>query len=260
MIVGIYINFKKDCNAVISNRIIFFLEQERIKYFVLDSENIDDIRYDIIITVGGDGTLLNVVEKAVSNNIPILGINKGRLGYLTEDVIEKVEDTISKIITKDYLIEERHLIETSFFGKTMYALNDFCIVRNTLNIIDLKMYIDGVFAQEYRSDGIIIATATGSTAYSLSAGGPIIEPEVGVMVVTPICPHSLSSRSLVLGLNRTVRILSDSDNVSFVFDGKTIGNLSKGDFIECRISERKLKLVRLKRRNFYEVLREKIKE
>lgn len=260
MIVGVYINYKKDVNALISKRIVAYLEMKNIPYHMLSDDENDQVYCDFIITIGGDGTLLNVVKRATINNIPIIGINKGRVGYLTEEVEESIENTIERLINGKFFIEERHLVETYYGGQRLYALNDFYIVRNTSNIVDLKLFIDDAFAQEYRSDGIIISTATGSTAYSLSAGGPIIEPELGVMVITPICPHSLSSRSLVLGLQRIVKIVCESEQVLFVSDGKTIGKLQRGDFIECKISEKKLKLIRLKKKSFYEVLREKIRE
>ncbi|WAM32844.1 NAD(+)/NADH kinase [Caldicellulosiruptor morganii] len=260
MVLGIFANFQKEHTRQILDQIINILEIEKIEWVLVNEENKNSIKVNFLVTIGGDGTLLNVVEKAAKENLPVLGINCGRVGYLTEELATNFNIAIKKIIDSDYFIEERHLIEAHFKGQVFYALNDVCLVRSTFNIVDLSLFIDDVFAQEYRSDGIIISTATGSTAYSLSAGGPIVEPQLGVMVVTPICPHSLSSRSLVLGDTRVVRVKSQSDEILIVNDGRTVATLNKDECIECRISSKKLKLVRLKKKNFYEVLREKIKE
>ncbi|ABP67481.1 ATP-NAD/AcoX kinase [Caldicellulosiruptor saccharolyticus DSM 8903] len=260
MIVGVFANFQKELSKEILDKIVSVLKNEKIDWVLMNEKNKDSVKVNFLITIGGDGTLLNVVEKVAKENLPVLGINCGRVGYLTEEVADNIHFAIKKIIDNDYFIEERHLVEAHFKDKIFYALNDICLARSTFNIIDLSLYIDEVFAQEYRSDGIIIATATGSTAYSLSAGGPIVEPQLGVMVVTPICPHSLSSRSLVLGDDRVVKIKSESDEVLVVSDGRVADTLKKGEYLECKISSKKLKLVRLKKKNFYEVLREKIKE
>ncbi|WAM30631.1 NAD(+)/NADH kinase [Caldicellulosiruptor naganoensis] len=260
MVVGIFVNFQKEHSKQILDQIVNVLENENVGCILVNEENKYSIKVDFLVTIGGDGTLLNVVEKAVKENLPVLGINCGRVGYLTEEVATNFHSAIKKIVDNDYFIEERHIIEAHFKGKVFYALNDVCLVRSTFNIVDLSLFIDNVFAKEYRSDGIIISTATGSTAYSLSAGGPIVEPQLGVMVVTPICPHSLSSRSLVLGDTRTVKIKSQSDEILMVNDGRIVDMLREGEYIECKISSKKLKLVRLKKKNFYEVLREKIRE
>lgn len=260
MIVGVFVNFQKELSKEILNKVIEVLKNEQIDWVLVNEENKDSVEVNFLITIGGDGTLLNIVEKAAKGNLPVLGINCGRVGYLTEEVDDDIYLAIKKLIDSDYFIEERHLVEAHFGDKILYALNDICLVRSEFNIVDLSLYIDEVFAQEYRSDGIIISTATGSTAYSLSAGGPIVEPQLGVMIVTPICPHSLSSRSLILGEDRTVKIKSESEKVVVVNDGRVVGILKKNEYLECKISSKKLKLIRLKKKNFYEVLREKIKE
>lgn len=261
MIVGIFVNFQKEHSSEILENIVSIFNYNRVNWLLINEENKKAKNFDLLITIGGDGTLLNVVEKASIEATPVLAINCGRLGYLTEEVEEDIEKVIFKLLKKEYFIEERHIVEAVVKEKVFFALNDVCVVRNTFNIVDLCLYIDGVFAQEYRSDGIIVATATGSTAYSLSAGGPIVEPQLGVILVTPICPHSLSSRSLILGSTRTIKVEnSSSENVQVVVDGRLVDELAPEEFIECKISQHKLKLIRLKQRNFYEILREKIKE
>ncbi|MEZ0536076.1 NAD(+)/NADH kinase [Caldicellulosiruptoraceae bacterium PP1] len=257
MKIGLYVNKSKDTELKLTNIVISQIKEKSFEYNFIEQSN--EKNYDIIITIGGDGTLLNVVDLAAKNNIPVFGINAGRLGYLTEGNKDNIVEELKKIFEKNYKIEKRFLLQTTIDQRTYLALNDICLIRNGFNIINLDVYIDQVFAQNYRSDGIILSTATGSTAYSLSAGGPVVEPNLNMIMITPICPHSLYSRTLILNPDRKVMIVNNNNNTLLTIDGKEITPLYEKQKICVTTSSYYLNLIRVNNTNFYNVLREKLK-
>lgn len=222
---------------------------------------------DLIISLGGDGTFLQAARKAMPNNIPMLGVNLGTLGFLAEIDKNGIQDAIRKLFNNEYSIEERMLLETSVINgektKKDFALNDIVISRGALSrIVHVKAYINDLFVDSFPGDGLIISTPTGSTAYSLSAGGPIVEPDVDLIILTPICPHILYSRPIITTGERIVKITVDDNygNAMMTVDGQKGYNLASGEVIEINRSERRLKIARVYSRNYFNVLHSKIYE
>lgn len=222
---------------------------------------------DIAITVGGDGTIIHAAKYSARQNTPLIGVNVGRLGFAAE--VEPDEtDSLLRILKGDYQTESRILLDVEVIknGKSRHylAVNDAIIARGQLSkIVDLKLSLDGEEIANYRADGLLFATPTGSTAYSLSAGGPIVAPQMDCLMMTPVCPHSLFSRSVLFSgeseLSITVKIPSECCCV-LTIDGEKNVDILAEDRVIIRKSELKLKLISLYKRNFYKRLNEKLKE
>ena len=235
-------------------------------YGYIDLEKFKNV--DCVITLGGDGTLIRAARDISHLGIPIIGINMGHLGYLTSiSRPSDISDMIRILINDEYYIEERMMISARVIreGKdfcTFNALNEAVITgREILKTIRCNVYIDGDFLNEYSSDGIIVSTPTGSTAYSLSAGGPIIEPSSKMMLITPICPHALSQRSIVLSSSKVVSISFKSGTKSsreLVLDGDDSVSLESTDVVELRESETFARLIKLKKGSFLDNIRNKM--
>ena len=192
---------------------------------------------DIALVLGGDGTILSVASECARRSIKILGINYGHLGFLTEFEQEKLDDALKFLCAGKFATKSRAILEISYGDKKFYALNDFVIQRSTggqnfSNTVDLNAQIDGALVDRYSADGIIISTPTGSTAYSLSAGGSILAPDLDAFILTPICAHSLHSRPVVFNANSVVTITSRSSKtqLNVVVDGKIVDTV-KGNII-----------------------------
>lgn len=220
---------------------------------------------DIIVAVGGDGTIIRAAKSAAMLNKPILGINVGRLGFVAG--LEKHElHYLEALASASYDIEERMMIQVKYQDhgetKTDYIINEAVIARGALSkIIDFQVFSNGVTTGEYRADGLILATPTGSTAYSLSAGGPVMDPSMQCLLLTPICPHSLFSRTVVFGDQSRLCIQASSlyhSDIFLTLDGEQSVEVHEGDEIEFFRSPISVKMIRLKKNNFYNVLREKL--
>lgn len=219
---------------------------------------------DIIIAIGGDGTILTASVQASANNKPLLGINTGRLGFMASMERNELE-SLAKLKTGDYCTEERMMLDASLVrnGKTVSshtALNDVVIARPYSKITDYEIFTDGIAVSSMRSDGMVFATPTGSTAYALSAGGPILEPETECIQLTPICPHSLFSRTMVFKSERVleVRHYSDDDSVYFSVDGKFSCALTRDERLIIKKSEKKLRLIDIKGHSFFGAVNSKL--
>ena len=232
---------------------------------VADSQ-IED--YDIAIAVGGDGTTLSVAKKASFNNKPTLGINAGRLGFMSG--LEKNElELLKDIVNGDYNTEKRMMIKATVIKNSevcgeYHCLNDAVISRGDLaRLIDINMFCEGRPVTGMRADGIIVATPTGSTAYSLAAGGPVVSPDNSCFVVTPICPHSLVNRSIVFSSDKELTLTVGNDknvNVYLSIDGESSIPVDSDTQIIISKSEYSAKLIKVKPDNFYEILNKKIIE
>ena len=236
----------------------------------LDVEILDENeiykKSECILSLGGDGTYLKVARKAYTADVPILGINLGTLGFLTE--IEKcdIDSTLHNILNDRYTIEERMMLETVIYNKTDVvakdiALNDVVISRGELSrILHLKTYINNVYAESYPGDGIIVSSPTGSTAYSLSAGGPIVEPDLDIIIITPICPHILYSRSYITAAGRMVKVVVDENyehSAMVTVDGQNGYEVKGGYSIEIKKAPCFVKMIKLADKNFIKILRSK---
>lgn len=222
---------------------------------------------DLVICLGGDGTFLKVARKVYKSGLPMLGINLGNLGFLTEIEKNDIDNAVEHIFNNDYIIEDRMMLEAAIFKKDKepeydIAINDAVITRGSISrIIHVKTYINDIFVDTFPGDGLIVSSPTGSTAYSLSAGGPIIEPDTDLLLVTPVCPHILYTRSFVTKADSVVKAVVDEDyhhNAIVALDGEEGHKIKGGDMVEIRKSPHKMKLIRINSRNFFNILRTKI--
>lgn len=221
---------------------------------------------DLLIVLGGDGTILSVAWLTHGVSVPIMGINIGTLGFLTcatQDAVNRVGDWIRRDL---YRTSRRALVEAtvSFADEeqaTFFGLNEITVCReNVSRLIHLEAHINGEYLNHYNADGLIISTPTGSTAYSLSAGGPIIDPESGVFVITPICPHALSNRSLVVKQDAVIEIVpvEPRDQVVLTLDGRSVHQVQPNSRITVQKSSHEVQLVFLPEQSFYRTLRHKL--
>lgn len=222
---------------------------------------------DVIAVLGGDGTMLNAVAKLGRTDKPVAGINIGTLGFLTSCTDDEVEQFADALLSGRYGTSRRTLLAARVArndgsGQSFLALNEVVLARGqTGRLVSLSAYVDGDLLNRYRADGLIVATPTGSTAYSLSAGGPLISPAAAAFVITPICPHTLSQRSLVIGDDAVVELApenADEAPMLFTVDGRDCVSIHHGDRIEVRKADHALNLLRLPGHSFYEALRQKL--
>ncbi len=221
---------------------------------------------DMILALGGDGTVLRAVELAHERATPLLGINLGRMGFLTAFGPKEMYDALARVLAGEFIVQQRTLLECGIrrpgWERSFHALNEIVVGRTTLRrMVRLEVFINGEYFNFYLGDGLIFATATGSTAYSLSAGGPIMEPNLNCMVMTPICSHSLMARSVVLAAEDRVEIKFPPQKVnpSLSIDGREELQLEPGQVIELRASTRALPLVKLPQYSFFGLVRQKFK-
>lgn len=224
---------------------------------------------EVLITIGGDGTILSVAQKACLYDKPIIGINLGRLGFLADVEMSEIDQFLPKLLIDDYTIEERMMlmikvIDPSGEAHKFYALNDAYVARGSSSrISEFEIKVNEHFLDLYPADGIIIATPTGSTAYNLSAGGPIVAPSTSQIMITPICPHSIYSRAVIVADTDAVQIKTnnyDGTTLELVVDGQMKMNITPMHFIEVRKAPYTTKLIKLSDLHFFEILRKKIVE
>jgi len=222
---------------------------------------------DLAAVVGGDGTMLHAVSRLGAFDLPVAGIHIGRLGFLTTCTDEDMGAFADAVADRTFYTSQRTLLEAVVHraGKepqSYTALNEITLARGeTGRLVSLVAKVNGELLNAYRADGLIVATPTGSTAYSLSAGGPLVSPSAGVFLITPICPHSLSQRALVLDDDCVVELASDNAEawpMIFTVDGRESISISSGDRIEVRKSAQSFTLLRLEGRSYYEALRQKL--
>jgi NAD+ kinase len=222
----------------------------------------------MLISLGGDGTLINLAKIAAPKDIPILGINTGNLGYLVELEINEF-DWLDKIFSGNFSYDTRTMLDICVIRENIavadfLALNEALVSKGEISrLIEIEFYADNKFINSYRADGLIIATPTGSTAYSLSAGGPIIEPNTKSVVITPVCPHSLASIPIVMSSETSfeIKIKNHKDKDIYVTaDGDKHFRLFENDMVRIKKSDFTTRLIRVKDRNFYTILRQKLEE
>jgi len=214
-----------------------------------------------ILTLGGDGTLLRGARLAGPAGIPVIGCNLGDLGFLTAGPVERLEEMLERVRAGECVEEPRLALDVRCGDRTWYALNDAVVHKGGLaRLLRVRVWVDGDEVGQYSADGIIVSTATGSTAYSLSAGGPVLHPGLDALVASPICPHTLAVRPLVVGAGSTIdiEILSGMEGLVTV-DGQAGGKLVPGDRVEVKRSPSDVRLLRLPDDNFFSVLRQKLR-
>ncbi|MBO7355990.1 MAG: NAD(+)/NADH kinase [Lachnospiraceae bacterium] len=253
-------------NGVASDVIISDIKRTEDKDAEIDQGRSD---YDCIIVLGGDGTVLQAAREAWRLDIPMVGVNLGNLGFLTEIETSEMEESFERLIVGDYYTEKRMMLRGEVIkanGEKISgrSLNDIVISRyGGMNQIVLPVYVNGQFLHEYRGDGIIVTTPTGSSGYNLSAGGPIVEPSSDVMVLTSICSHSLNHASIILSADDQIEVRIPEDSrverpIELSFDGSLRIIIGSGDTVRIRRSEKHTRFIKLNDMNFLETLHKKL--
>jgi len=226
---------------------------------------------DLVVVLGGDGTLLAMAARIAQakRDIPILGVNFGSLGFLTEIRIDELLPSLERVLDGSATFDQRAMLEADAYRKgqqvdSRVVLNDVVFTKAALSrMIELSVSVDGGFVTRVKADGLIIASATGSTAYNLAAGGPIVHPLVNALVLTPIAPHTLTNRPVVIPGSAGIEVLAHSsgspDEIFVTYDGQSGYPLHEGDLVKVRISSQSLRLVKAPARGYFELLREKLK-
>lgn len=222
---------------------------------------------DLLLVMGGDGTLLAAARSAREFDVPILAVNLGSLGFLTAVTVGELYDSLEEILNGKHQIEYRKMLQIQMIRSgslmaTYHALNDAVLNKGAISrILDFEAYVDGHFVTLFKADGVIVSTPTGSTAYSLAAGGPIVYPTVEAFIVTPICPHTLTNRPLVVPDRSRIEVVvkTEAESVFLTVDGQVGHDLHNEDRIVCELSPSRIGLVRPPHKGFFEVLRSKLK-
>ncbi|MBQ7564794.1 MAG: NAD(+)/NADH kinase [Lachnospiraceae bacterium] len=274
--IHIVVNDEKDKELKVAGRILGFLEARNVKCSLERIRRDESQRkpyeadIDCIITLGGDGTFIQVASGAAGSNIPMLGVNLGTTGYLTEVEKDGIEPALERLLASDFEIENRMMLSGEFRGteageKQHYALNDVVISRiGSLRAVSFELIVNDRKLNTYDADGMIVATPTGSTGYSLSAGGPIVEPTARLIVVNPICPHTLNTRAIVLSAEDTVRIRvlggrsPQEYEAGVSCDGGRMAKLGVGSEVEICCAEVETRLIRLGKESFLDLLSRKL--
>lgn len=217
---------------------------------------------DFLISLGGDGTLISLCRRSFAYNKPVLGIHAGQLGFLTDIQTDEISTFMDDFFEGKYRIDTRMMLDVSLHVnqkvETLVAFNDIVFSRSKIShMTTIKAYVDGDLFNSYYGDGLIVSTPTGSTAYNLSAGGPVVYPLTEALILTPISPHSLTQRPLVLPVDFVVSFKSSDDTV-IVVDGQETYKMSDGDFVSVKIAERGARLIHSLDRNYFDVLKKKL--
>ncbi|MBL7935523.1 MAG: NAD kinase [Bacteroidia bacterium] len=257
---------KENFKVIVFKPYLDFLNSTLNKSFSVNTySNSEELiaKADYVISLGGDGTMLETLEYVRKSGIPVLGVNTGRLGFLATVYKEDFEKAIVLLIKEKFTLDKRELIEldkTTCFNEVNYALNEFTIHKKESSaMINIDTYVDGIFLNSYFADGLIVSTPTGSTAYSLSCGGPIMVPDSDNFIITPIAPHNLNVRPIVISNNKTISFKvsgrSDSFNVSLDSRSQTIKNLSE---LIIKKADFRFNMINLEGQHFFETLRNKL--
>ena len=223
-------------------------------------------RADLLIVLGGDGTILSVARSAHPFNVPIFGVNLGALGFLAEVTLPDLYEVLEKVLNGQFECENRMLLNACVWRDKKkvvdyHVLNDVVINKGALaRIVNLEVRVNSQYMTSYRADGLIIATPTGSTAYSLSAGGPIIHPSMEALVLSPICPFTLTNRSIVIPDQSLIQVelATENENVRVTFDGQEGCDMLQGDILEVKKAQTSIQLIQAPGKNYYQTLRNKL--
>jgi len=272
MKIALFPKVDKDESKKIAVQVIDFLSENGVSVVVEDDKakvlempsfsSVDPESIDVLITMGGDGSILRVAHQHSDLNAAILGINLGHLGFMADVQISEIIPCLKDLLNGSYTIQERIIIDgISNRNESFFAIND-CVLHRARNpsLVEIAIYVDDRLLNNFQADGVILATPTGSTAYSLAAGGPILSPEIDAFVLTPICPHTISYRPIVIPPHQDIRIeyVSKNQPIEFVTDGLHHFEMSSGDHVILKKSSRTFKLINLKRIDYFSTLRHKL--
>lgn len=256
--------YEKEIQTVITEDIASKLDVSQLGFKAYPANELGNY-CKIILAFGGDGTILSTAKDVYSSGVPILGVNVGRFGFLAEISVEELYEKLDELIAGDYLIEDRMALEATVvinLDKFRYfAFNDVVLEKGGFTrTILIETYINDEYLNTYNSDGLLICTPTGSTAYSLSAGGPLLTPDMKAIVINPICPHSLSQRPLVIRDDKVVKFKSWSEKRKMLLsvDGQSVLEMTEEHLVQVRKAKKPVKLVKCSGNSFYQVLRTKL--
>ncbi len=271
MIVALFPSINKDANLEIAKSVIEFFSDRKVHVVVDDLHSkelncppltsIPSESIDFLISMGGDGTILRHARNTIDLGIPILGINLGHLGFMADVPLYDIYPSLDDLLEGAYTIEDRLVIDGFYQNQNHFALNDFVIHRaKNPSLIEISIQVDNYFLNTFEADGFILSTPNGSTAYSLAAGGPILVPSLDAFILTPICPHTISNRPIVLSSQSQIKVqyLSPYAPLEVAADGIDTFELKTQDILTFSMSPKKFKLVNLKRRDFFSTLRTKL--
>lgn len=273
MNIGVYVNELKDKNFVYTDRLIKIMQKKKIDFALFNNYKGTAINVclldlkslvafgDLVIVLGGDGTILQVIKECAKQNTPVVGINLGHLGFLADIEKNQLEQLFGLLENNAYHIEERSLVEAYYGGKEFLALNDIVISKGeNTRLINIETHVGDMLLDNYFCDGLIVSTPTGSTAYSMSVGGPILAPDIAGLIINPISSHSLHSRPVVIADGSRVGLICTKLNIDcqLVVDGELVAKIKNNDKILIKKSKYKALLIRLDGNNFYSVLLKKL--
>ncbi|ASS75932.1 NAD(+) kinase [Tumebacillus algifaecis] len=279
-VIGLLVNHTKPMAKEVAHRLIEIIEKNgaavRVDETTAATIGREDIQLpqsefadhvELLFVLGGDGTILGFARKFAKTGLPLLGINIGHLGFLSEAEPQDLEESVKRVLDGNYCLENRLMLEAQVerngqvIYKDLIALNDIGICKDRFGtMVTGRLYVDDMYVDQYTGDGLLVSTPTGSTAYSLSCGGPIVAPHIDVMLITPICPHTLHSRPLVIAANQEVRVevTGTQEEMVLLVDGQDFRTLENHDIVRVRQATYKTKLIKWRDREFYEVLRRKL--
>lgn len=266
MNICIHSNINRDIDFRLARKISNYLEKKDVNVIKLfEDKNLkENINKDIdfAIVIGGDGTILNFVQNYYRSNIKILGINTGTLGYLTDTDSEDALDSIENILNNDYTIDSRIMLKCKYKDKERIAFNDLYInkVSNT-KMVEVNVDVNKTTLENFRGDGVIISTPTGSTAYNLSAGGPILKPNGNMLAITPVCPHMLYARPIIVDSDDNIDLsvnIDERQKAMIYVDGTPFSYIIRGETVSITKSENTVRLIKTKDKNFYNILKDKM--
>lgn len=265
---GIYVNKNKDRTLEFTEKLLSIADKYGFKCSILadsrNENNEDEFvkKCDAVVVLGGDGTILRIASAAAKNGVPLLSANLGHLGFLTELEADELESGIKKLALNDFTVEKRMMLLLKADNEEHYALNDICLQRTSrARLLKFKAYASGEFVDSLSADGVLVSSPTGSTAYSLSAGGPIISPKLSLLLMTPVCAHTLRARPIVFSDDECLSFVTDDEcGFALLCDGVHIKSLDGVKNAEIRKSENPLLLINFKKKNFYRRLNSKFNE
>ncbi|MCX7715247.1 MAG: NAD(+)/NADH kinase [Clostridia bacterium] len=266
-------NIQKDIGLVYAKKIVDFLSGKAELYMekryqssnlpvIFSEQNIFDIA-DVVIVLGGDGTILKVAESCAKCGVPILGVNLGTIGFMSEVEIEHIENAMERLLSDDYIIQSRMMMQVEIYKNNFlqgkyHALNDVVISKYIESkLTHIKLYSDDELVNTYKADGMIIATPTGSTAYSLAAGGPVVDPLMELFIATPVCPHMLTARAAIMSAEKTITLHFHENylyEAAVCVDGEVQAHIKYGDKVVITKSNYATKLIKIHNRSFYDTL------
>lgn len=272
MTFALFANLQKPISCEVVRRVVAFLQTRGARVAMQDEfaelyeatalSSVPEQELSYLISLGGDGTILRLLHHFPHLTAPVVGINLGRLGFMADIPLSNLENSLLQLLEGKVEIEERMVIDgINPHQKPCFAVNDFVFHRaRNPSLIDLSIHVDGIYLNTFSADGVIFATPSGSTAYSLAAGGPIITPNLEAIVITPICPHTISNRSIVLMPKQSIEVqyLSNFEPIEVTYDGFSHHTLASKEIFKLEVSRRKFRIAKLKDSEFFSTLRTKL--